>query len=350
MKKLAGGFLTGVLALAAIGGAYAQNASGSADFDGQGSGFSIANIVSRSRAAAQKVIFPIIKPIVKQTMQAPTGKGIGTMSNHHLLGQSDSSGASNGIDYHGGPLILGGVDVYYIWYGDWAKNSATSILTNLAQNIGGSPYFNINTSYYDASGAPVTNAVAYKGSTTDHFSHGMSLSDTDISDIVNSALAKGSLPLDSHGVYFVLTSSGVQETSGFCSQYCGWHNNATLQGMDVKYAFIGDTDQCSDACEPQTVSPNGNAAADGMASVISHELEEATTDPDLNAWYSQQGGENADMCAWNFGAEQAGSNGAKSNMTLGGLKYLIQQNWVNAGGGYCALSYSKSTPGSLAAN
>ena len=33
------------------------------------------------------------------------------------------------------------------------------------------------------------------------------------------------------------------------------------------------------------------------------------------------------------------ANGAKFNMTLGSRQYLIQRNWVNAGGGYCATQY-----------
>src|SRR5437773_11332228 len=41
----------------------------------------------------------------------------------------------NGISYHGGPLILGGTNVYYIWYGDWGNNTATTILPDLAGNI-----------------------------------------------------------------------------------------------------------------------------------------------------------------------------------------------------------------------
>jgi hypothetical protein len=39
-----------------------------------------------------------------------------------------------------------------------------------------------------------------------------------------------------------------------------------------------------------------------MASIIAHELEEAATDPDLNAWYDRRGMENADKCAWTFGS------------------------------------------------
>ena len=74
-----------------------------------------------------------------------------------------------------------------------------------------------------------------------------------------------------------------------------------------------------------------------MASIIAHELEEATTDPDLNAWYDRRGYENADKCAWTFGTTKT-LNGALYNVTLGGNNYLIQQNWVNASGGYCAMA------------
>jgi hypothetical protein len=75
-----------------------------------------------------------------------------------------------------------------------------------------------------------------------------------------------------------------------------------------------------------------------MASVIAHELEETTTDPDLNAWYDNSGMENADKCAWTFGRTY-NTNGAKANMKLGTKNYLIQRNWVNASGGSCALRF-----------
>src|SRR5262249_17734567 len=47
--------------------------------------------------------------------------------------------------------------------------------------------------------------------------------------------------------------------------------------------------------------------------------------------------ENADKCAWTFGTEYHTANGARANMRLGTRDYLIQQNWVNAGAGYCSL-------------
>jgi hypothetical protein len=245
---------------------------------------------------------------------------------------------SNGINYHGGPLILGGTHVYYIWYGNWSGNSATTILTDFAGNIGGSPYFNINTTYYDGSNTHVSNIVTFGGAAFDSYSAGTSLSDSAIQGVVSRAISSNALPKDTNGVYFVLTSADVTASSGFCTQYCGWHTSGTISGSDIKYSFVGNPDRCPSACEAQTTGPNGNAGADGMASIIAHELEEATTDPDLNAWYDTRGQENADKCAWTFGATYT-VNGAAANMRLGSRDYLIQRNWVNASGGYCALSY-----------
>ena len=246
---------------------------------------------------------------------------------------------NNGIVYHGGPVMLGTTHIYYIWYGNWSGNSATTILTNLAQSIGGSPYFNINTTYYNGSNVHVSNSVQYVSSVNDNYSHGTALSDAAIQAIVSGAISGGGLPLDTNAVYFVLTSADVNETSGFCTQYCGWHTHGTISATDIKYSFVGNPDRCPTACAAQSTGPNGNAGADGMASIIAHELEEAVTDPDLNAWYDRRGQENADKCAWTFGTTQPAPNGAAYNMTLGGLRYLIQRNWVNASGGFCSLTY-----------
>ena len=98
----------------------------------------------------------------------PNGKRIGTLLNPgngngnggQVKAAKPGGGTSNGINYHGGPVILGTVSVYYIWYGNWSGNSATTILTDFASNIGGSPYFNINTTYYNASNTHVSNSVA----------------------------------------------------------------------------------------------------------------------------------------------------------------------------------------------
>lgn len=253
-------------------------------------------------------------------------------------------GGGNGISYHGGPLIVngtgGGVNVYLIWYGNWSGNTATTIIPAFLGGESKSPYYNINTTYYNGNATFVKNDISYLGSTTDNYSQGTALSDASIQTIVRNALTSGSLPTDPNAVYFVLTSVDVTETSGFCTQYCGWHTYAVLNGSNIKYAFVGNPDRCPAGCEAQYPnSPNGNSGADGMVSIIAHELEEAVSDPNLNAWYDTRGAENADKCAWTFGTTYRAPNGSGANMNLGGHDYLVQQNWVNSAGGYCSLTY-----------
>jgi len=271
--------------------------------------------------------------------QRPSGKGWGETG-------SEASGSArprfrrNGISYHGGPLILGTTNVHYIWYGDWSGNTAQTILDDFASNIGGSAYFNINTTYYDRSKTLVSNSVALHSDNFDNYSHGAQLSDSDVQEIV-----AAQRPIDTNGVYFVLTSADVAETSGFGTLYCAWHKHASINGLDIKFAFVGTPDRYPAACEAQLTSPNGNAGADGMASAVAHELDEMVTDPDVNAWYDTRGRENGDKCAWTFGTTYVTANGSWANVRLGTRDYLIQQSWVNAAGGYCALSYPGSSVG-----
>lgn len=255
---------------------------------------------------------------------------------------------SNGISYHGGPIMAGTVNVYIIWYGNWTTSSNASlkqtIITDFLTSVGGSPYYNINTTYAGINGA-VSNVAGAAGAVSlgaqllDTGSQGKTnLSDASIGAIVSAAITGNKLPADANGVYFVLTSNDVTKT-GFLTNYCGWHTHAPIGSADIKYSFVGDpTGPSIGSCAAQTVSPNGDPGADAMVSVIAHELEETTTDPDLNAWYDSRGMENADKCAWTFGTTST-TSGANYNMTLGRRKFLIQQNWVNAGGGSCRLSY-----------
>jgi hypothetical protein len=244
---------------------------------------------------------------------------------------------TNGISAHGGPVMLGTTKVYYIWYGNWSTNTgARPILEDFAGTIGGSPYFNINTTYYAPSGTKVSNSVVFAGSTTDG-SSATSLSDADIKAVVERAFTNG-LPKVADAVYFVLTAKGVTATSGFLTRYCGWHTHASMGGVDVKYSFVGNPGGSSACLQQTSGSPNANPDADGMASIVAHELEEAVTDPDLNAWYDNRGYENADKCAWTFGTTYSAGTGL-ANVKLGSRDYLIQRNWVNASGGYCAMAY-----------
>jgi hypothetical protein len=269
---------------------------------------------------------------------------------------------SDAIKYMGGPVMRDGATAYYIWYGNWSKDAeAQRLLTDFITHLGGSAYFNINSTYYDVDKEgekhSIKNRIEYGGDTTDHYSHGSSLSDRDVGDIVANAVSSGKLRLDPKGVYLVLTSADVNEVSGLCSGYCGFHGYQPmpLEKVDKLIAgFVGNPDRCPALCEGEELSPppevqkllklkpQKDVAAKGMVSVIAHELSESVTDPFGDGWISD-GAENGDLCAFKYG--ELRYEGIVSptlyNQTFGKRRYLSQQIWVNAKGGYCASSWSE---------
>jgi hypothetical protein len=236
-----------------------------------------------------------------------------------------------GITSHAGPVLKGTVNLYLIWYGNWTGNTATTILTDFATNST-SLYANTLAAYV---GSPF--AFHYSGSATVAYPYGTALSDAQIQQVVASTVSSGVLPKDTNAIYFVLTSQDVTASSGFCTQYCGFHTNSTISGSDLKYAFIGNPARCPAACAPQTaVSPNGNIGADGMAFNMGVQMANTVTDPDHNAWYDGcLGAEVADKCAWTFGTAYTTSNGAKANIKLGTRDYYLQQIFNKTG--FCSL-------------
>jgi hypothetical protein len=278
---------------------------------------------------------------------APNGKGWGIerKASDETGSEAKKAVTTNGITYHGGPVMRANViNVYFIWYGNWTNGPKPSdsrttvnllnILFGPTRGMGGSSFFKINTIYSDTIGHPTGN-IALLASATDNYSRGKKLSDSDIQRIVSSAISSRALPKDANGLYFVLTASDVAETSGFCTTYCGWHTSSMIGGADIKYAFVGNSDRCPSACAMQMASPNADSGADGMASVMAHEASEAVTDPDLNAWYDSAGNENGDKCAWKFGPVTGVLGQGAYNQTFGTYNWLIQTMWENARGGGC---------------
>jgi len=275
--------------------------------------------------------------VLAKAPSRPTGTGMG------LIGSKGNRTKSN-VEYHGGALMLSTTHVYFIWYGNWSGSTAPPILTDLASNLGGSAYWDAVTRYRTPIGSGPANAVQYSGSVNDAYSRGTTLVNYDIGFIVADAiLGSQTLPPDPDGVYVVFTSADVNETSGFGTQYCGFHSILGVNGMTTKVVFVGHPDRAPSNCKPQSVGPNGDAAADAMANVLVNSLFNTIVDPEFTGWYDKFQLEPADKCAWNFGTTYTTTNGARANVALGGRNYLLQQFWVPARSGYCTLDASAAS-------
>ena len=272
-------------------------------------------------------------------------------------GGGGGGGAQAGIYYHGGRVVAGTFHVYSIYWSSGAifpggpnPNGAeasgtggqdSSLVGTFLGSLGGTPYYNINKGYWDNLGTSgalryVTSAVAYDGYWADGTNAPSGTQNVADSAIQAEIIASFAVrPYAPDTLYAVFSAGGVNLGGGAFTQYCAYHGHFDWNGHDVLYAVQPDNSYTA-SCKAQSTGPNGDPA-DFEVNTLAHEIEEANTDPDLNAWWDRRGYENADKCAWTFGTTHTAANGAKYNMTFGGYNWLIQQNWRNSGRGSCGL-------------
>jgi hypothetical protein len=281
-------------------------------------------------------------------------------------GGGGTSGTQAGIFYHGGRIASPGSDVFHVVSIYWSAGAtypggpvppnggdATgdgsldgSLVGKFLGGLGGTPYYNINTTYWDNPGASgdlryVSGAVKYDRYWADGSnapSGTQNVSDAAIQAEIVAGFTGGMLTYQADTIYAVFSAGDVNLGGGAFTQYCAYHGHFSYsdngKDNDVLYAVM-PYDDSSSSCKIQSSGPNGDPA-DAEVNTLAHEIEEANTDPDLNAWWDHRGYENADKCAWKFGTVYQ-VNGAYANMSFAGHDWLVQQNWRNSGKGSCGL-------------
>ena len=310
-----------------------------------------------SSGAQQGAEFSASHPAFSEMFAAPgehvhilPPRGPAFLSEAAKPGGGSRGGGGTGIFYHGGPVIYSPQIAAIYWSagtiysggpapGTTGAGSADGSNVGLfLRSLGGSGYWNINSTYYDGTGTHVGNVLTYTQFFADNGNvpaSGSSVSDAAVQAEVVSALSSGKLAYSPSTLYAVFSDNGVNLGGGFGTQYCAYHGHFSWNGNDVKYAVMPYDAEFPSACTAGTgMSPNTDFAAAAEVNTLAHETEETATDEDLNAWYDRRGNENADKCAWNFGTTSSGSTGTY-NQTIGGVNWLIQMNWVNANSGGC---------------
>jgi hypothetical protein len=220
------------------------------------------------------------------------------------------------LQWHYGPVMHGTTVVPVFWGSGWSSNSFTgdkvSGLDYLYAHIGGSGYAHTNSEYTDSAGKVDTVSIS-KGSDLSDTSATPSGAPSTSQVLAEVANATGGSPTP--GAYYPVYSDQPRGSAG----YCAWHSSGTINGIQVEFGFFFNLDG-DPGCDPQDTTTGHSQGLAALANVTGHELSEMLTDPQLNAWYDQQGAENADKCAWTF-------NGL---VTIGGQSWKIQGNWSNA--------------------
>jgi len=262
--------------------------------------------------------------------------------------------------YHtGGPVMQNGVTLYSIFWvpptlQSGAKTSLTahyeSIQTRMLSDYPGHGIDNNNTQYYQTIASKTTYiqnkggaaAISYvdtdaypSSGCSDSVTPGNCITDAQLeAEIAKVMTAKGWTG-GLNKMFFVYTSTGegscFDSTSSSCAYtaYCAYHSYFLSGSTPVIYANMpyANPTYCYASLNGQT-SPNNDIPADAAANVSSHELSEAITDPELDAWYDSGGNEIGDICAWNFGLTFTW-DAAKANEMWNGHFYTLQTEYDN---------------------
>lgn len=284
---------------------------------------------------------PIIRA-VRRDFTVDTASHTLTLGVHNASGYiSAVAGGARRIPFNGGPVMKGSAPIHLVYYGTLSATQR-QIIEDLIGGLSGSNWLGILGSYNDSSASLPTTNVSL-GQTWTFPMPQTTFTDNMTDTVIQDAIDNHHLPRDINAIYFVVLGNNV---SSSCASHCGYHTSG-LSG--IKYGLIQNpgnvngTPSGGGSCGCSIgSSPNGDAAADSMASIFAHEIAETLSDPEPNSGWSATVGssdvENADNCAWQTGETYAVGT-AHANSRVGVRDYLLQQNWVNIGNGwgYCAV-------------
>lgn len=298
--------------------------------------------------------------------------------------------------YEGGP-VMHSDNTHVIYWDPNSEFTATtkgivgSFLTNVAHDSGlASNVFAVagqytdstgNAAYNSTFGGALTDANAYptsgcavpKTAFSDPGPYTECLFDEQLQQQLTTFIAEDKLPVGPTQLYFVLLPHKVatcleeeEEGEQVCSNnfFCAYHSAihpgtaSEIVYADIPFSLLDSADAkgCQDDGNPGIQQPNPDNAggsdtetrfADVALKYISHEYIEATTDPQLNAWFDANGLEIGDKCNGVTPDEKEDGIGYDKNAflpTLGGSagsddlfnqsidtgSYYLQSEWDNA--------------------
>jgi hypothetical protein len=154
-----------------------------------------------------------------------------------------------------------------------------------------------------------------------------------------------------NNIFFLMTPNGVgscETAAGSCSTdtFCAYHSDLVDSNQEeVIYAnepYEGPYPGCSDSSQG---FPNNDVDSDTTVNTISHEHNEAITDPLGNGWIAADGSENGDLCAFGFGTALGGTPGVDAyNQVINLHRYDLQEEYSNADPAGCVLKRPGGTP------
>jgi hypothetical protein len=261
------------------------------------------------------------------------------------------------LDYNGGPVMPSNTNYMVYWspsgasaYPSDYQPGINRYFEDLAHDSGGHGNVDsVSTQYNDAAGQFANYESKFGGALIDTDPYpgsgctraSICLTDAQLQAELASFVSAHGLPADLTHMYFVITPPGVEtcfERRGReCSvgssapSFCAYHGNFALGAGEVIYAdqpYVSGNEGCDDGNHPNATTADG-----ALEGGLSHEHNEAITDPEPNnAWTdfgSNVSGEEGDKCDNSNGNALGTSKGASYNQVVNGHFYWYQEEWSN---------------------
>jgi hypothetical protein len=226
-------------------------------------------------------------------------------------GYRSPAAGSGPLVSHGGPVQTA-PRVYLDFWGWTADpNGEAAYLQNFLTKVGGTPWLD-TVNQYSGAGA----AVPLSGTWSDPAAVPTAPTDAQIQSEASAAVSHFGLSTGDGNIQIVVATPTGHSTAGFGSSFCAYHG--VIGATSNSYTDLPYIPDAGTACGSGSVNPG--STLDGVSIVEGHELAEAITDPQLNAWYDSTGNEIADKCAWT----------GLGNLDLNGTNFAMQPLWSNA--------------------
>lgn len=206
--------------------------------------------------------------------------------------------------------------------------------------------YSVATQYSDSSG-PLQYQSTFGGSYVSHDPLPASVchdgintycvTDQQLQDEIQSALTATGWRGGLDHIFFLLTPNDVGScfnqfgqcsTDTFCAYHSAFTDSNNEPAIYANEPYEGPIPGCTDSTQG---FPN-DFDGDTTINTISHEHNEAITDPLGDGWLASDGSENGDLCAYGFGT-QTNPGGAAYNQVINGHQYDLQQEYSNLDNG-----------------
>ena len=283
------------------------------------------------------------------------------------LADPPASRGTGPVVYHGGQVMQTNTTyaIYWIPSGFSVGQKYESLINRYFSDVAAasgsqSNVYSVASQYYDNTGA-----IRYKSTfggayvDTDPFPPSdcgeatVCLTDAQLQAEIQTVLTRKGWHGGTSNMFFLLTPNGVasctDSSNSVCSTnfYCAYHADFfDSSGENVIYAdepYAGTISGCTFSLVGHQGFPNDHDA-DATINTISHEHNEAVSDPFGDAWWAadSHNDEIADLCAGDFGSIPLGTaNGQPYNQLINGNPYSIQEEYSNDNSS-CVRGYAPS--------